>query len=145
MIHESGVLCLAIKILPCFSETNSLQRAASKNYRALGIYFTGAIGAEVAQELVLQVDGHWFVRHFLAHVEEGLEMTGAALLLVTALARLHPPRIMEEAGASEASDARFERRAADLNESSARLPAAAEQHHDAPAEASSSSIAPRRP
>ena len=112
---------------------------------AFGIYFTGAIGAEVAQELVLQVDGHWFVRHFLAHVEEGLEMTGAALLLVTALARLHPPRIMEEAGASEASDARFERRAADLNESSARLPAAAEQHHDAPAEASSSSIAPRRP
>lgn len=63
---------------------------------AFGIYFAGAVGAEVAQEFVLQVDGHWFASHFLAHLEEGLEMTGASLLLVTALAQLHPPRVVGE-------------------------------------------------
>ena len=78
---------------------------------AFWIYFVGAVGAQVAQELVLQVDGHWFVRHFLAHLEEGLEMPGAALLVVTLLAGLHPPRVMGDPGSAGASATRGECRA----------------------------------
>ena len=78
---------------------------------AFWIYFVGAVGAQVAQELVLQVDGHWFVRHFLAHLEEGLEMPGAALLVVTLLAGLHPPRVVGDPGSAGASATRGECRA----------------------------------
>lgn len=61
---------------------------------AFGLYFAGAVGAEIAQELILQADGHWFARRFLAHPEEGLEMTGAALLVVAPLARLQRPQVV---------------------------------------------------
>lgn len=70
---------------------------------AFGLYFAGALGAELAQELVLRTEAHWFVRPFLTHLEEGLEMTGAALLLVTPLARLHRPRLVGADDSAEVS------------------------------------------
>lgn len=69
---------------------------------AFGLYFAGAVGAEVAQELALRADWHWFVRHFLTHLEEGLEMTGAALLLATPLALLHHPHVVRSPATTEA-------------------------------------------
>ena len=79
---SGGFVLLLSRVLP--------GRARWAVLGAFGIHFAGAVGAEVAQEIVLQVDGHWFARHFLAHLEKGLEMTGAVLLLVTPLGDCTP-------------------------------------------------------
>lgn len=69
---------------------------------AFGTYFLGAVGAELAQEAILRAEEpeqtRWFARRFLAHLEEGLEMTGAAMLLVTPLTRLRRPLVAGEPG-----------------------------------------------
>lgn len=57
---------------------------------AFAVYFTGAVGVEVLQELVVDPDGHWFAHRVLFHAEEALEMAGASMMAVVPLVRARP-------------------------------------------------------
>ncbi|MFW6188420.1 MAG: hypothetical protein ACOC84_10550 [Actinomycetota bacterium] len=95
-------LAVAVAVSVALASRGLPARARWAVLGAFGLYFAGALGAELAQEFVLRTEAHWFVRPFLSHLEEGLEMTGAALLLVTPLAGLHRPRLVGDDGPGEA-------------------------------------------
>ncbi|MFE7629013.1 hypothetical protein [Kocuria sp. NPDC057446] len=95
-----GVPIALVVVLLAWWAARRLPRVSGRLLLGGFVVFLGAaVGFELIAEAVLGTDPHWFLYRFVYHLEEGLEMTGAALLVVAPLSDLRRVRTLSGAPA----------------------------------------------
>lgn len=82
-----GAPIAVVVILLAFSASRRLHRTPRRLLLSGFVAFLGAaVGFEFIADYLIRVEAHWFLYRVTYHMEEGLEMVGAALLAVAPLA-----------------------------------------------------------
>ena len=84
-----GAPIAAVVILVTFVASRRLHRTPARLLVSGFVVFLGAaVGFEFLADYLIRIDAHWFVYRVTYHLEEGLEMVGAALIAMAPLSNI---------------------------------------------------------